>query len=354
MPGHSLGTPSDPRAQIKAAAWIRVTACCSLLPVSSGDQLTVWQRWVRQPQKVWLRRAVFQVHLWSGIGLGLYIFFISVTGSVLVYRNELYVAATPEPIISQGSGPHLSDDALTEAATALYPGYRLIRIVRARNPDYAVEIWLGRDDEIEGRLFDPRSGMDVGSAAKTGIWLVTKLIEVHADLLAGPTGRRVNGLGALAAFLSAITGLVIWWPGIKRWRRSLTLRRGVGWKRFNWDLHSTLGFWSFGFIVVFAVSGLYLCIPQEFHALADWLDPPTEAGPRLRFVDTALSWLAYSHFGRINGIGLPCSGPGLCDQTVKAIWALFGAAPAAMFVTGTIMWWNRVLRPRRRRVVARR
>ncbi|MBT5485149.1 MAG: hypothetical protein HOK55_10515, partial [Gammaproteobacteria bacterium] len=50
------------------------------------------------------------------------------------------------------------------------------------------------------------------------------------------------------------------------------------------------------------------------------------------------------HFGRINGIGIPCSGPGLCDQSVKALWAIFGLAPAVMFVTGTILWWNRVLR----------
>jgi hypothetical protein len=52
------------------------------------------------------------------------------------------------------------------------------------------------------------------------------------------------------------------------------------------------------------------------------------------------------HFGRVNGIGIPCSGPGFCDQTTKAIWAVFGLSPAAMFVTGAIMWWNRVLRPR--------
>ena len=57
-------------------------------------------------------------------------------------------------------------------------------------------------------------------------------------------------------------------------------------------------------------------------------------------------WLAYLHFGRIKGIGIPCSGPGLCDQATKATWAIFGIAPAVMFVTGAIMWWNRVLRPR--------
>ena len=113
-------------------ALTRSTACCSLSLVSGSNQLTVWQRWVRQPQKIWLRRALFQVHLWSGIALGLYILMISVTGSVLVYRNELYRAATPEPIISKGSGPRLTDDQLAEAARRLYPGYRVARIGRAR------------------------------------------------------------------------------------------------------------------------------------------------------------------------------------------------------------------------------
>ncbi len=56
---------------------------------------------------MWLRRAFFQAHLWSGIALGLYIFLISVTGSTLVYWNELYRAATPQPIVSKGPGPAL-------------------------------------------------------------------------------------------------------------------------------------------------------------------------------------------------------------------------------------------------------
>jgi len=80
---------------------------------------------------------------------------------------------------------------------------------------------------------------------------------------------------------------------------------------------------------------------------------PTDENAGRRFVDDFLYWLAYLHFGRINGIGIPCSGPGLCDQTTKAVWALLGLIPAAMFVTGTIMWWNRVLRPWWRRAASR-
>jgi uncharacterized iron-regulated membrane protein len=30
----------------------------------------------------------------------------------------------------------------------------------------------------------------------------------------------------------------------------------------------------------------------------------------------------------------------------KAIWSAFGLAPAAMFATGAIMWWNRLVRTR--------
>jgi PepSY-associated transmembrane protein len=83
--------------EIRTDALTQSTVCCSLSLVSGGKQPTVWQRWVRQPQKIWLRGALFQVHLWSGIALGLYILMMSVTGSVLVYSNELYRAATPEP-----------------------------------------------------------------------------------------------------------------------------------------------------------------------------------------------------------------------------------------------------------------
>jgi uncharacterized iron-regulated membrane protein len=90
---------------------------------------------------------------------------------------------------------------------------------------------------------------------------------------------------------------------------------------------------------------MYLCFPNAFQDLADRFDPlPPDA--TLRFSDEVIYWLAYLHFGRINGIGIPCHGPGLCDQATKAVWALFGLAPAAMFLTGAIMWWNRVIRPR--------
>ena len=242
----------------------------------------------------------------------------------------------------------MTDDQLMSDARRLYPGYRLARISRSRDPDQAVVVVFERGKQSMHRLFDPRSGSDLGDSVSTGMRIVAFILDLHDNLLAGESGRTVNGAGAFLVLLVAGSGIVIWWPGSKTWRRSVKLPRAVGWKRTIWHLHSMLGFWSFAFAVVFGLSGIYLCFPEWFQDLADRLQPMNAAHPAQRFVDQVIYWLAYLHFGRINGIGIPCRGPGLCDQTVKATWALFGLAPAALFVTGAIMWWNRVLRPRLR------
>jgi uncharacterized iron-regulated membrane protein len=280
--------------------------------------------------------------MWSGIGLGLYVLLVSVTGSILVYRNELYVAADRGPVVVAESGPRLTDDELRSAATRAYPGYTIVGVSSPVNPAHAVSISLDGGAETKIRLFDPYTGRDLGDTQRLAMRLVSKLLELHDDLLAGDTGRSVNGFLAILLVILACTGMVVWWPGIKTWRRSLTVRRNVGWQRFTWDLHSMMGFWTLGFTILFGLSGAYLGNPEAFQEFADRIQPMTAENAGIRFVDDAIYWLAYLHFGRINGIGIPCHGPGLCDQTTKFVWALFGLAPAAMFVTGSVMWWNRV------------
>ena len=63
-------------------------------------------RWLRQPQRVWLRRAKFQVHLWTSLALGLYLVVLSLTGSALVYRVGLdRMLATPRAMLNEQATP---------------------------------------------------------------------------------------------------------------------------------------------------------------------------------------------------------------------------------------------------------
>jgi uncharacterized iron-regulated membrane protein len=91
--------------------------------VSAGNPSSLWRRILRDPRSLRLRKIIFQVHLWSGIVFGAYLLLMSITGSVLVYSNEIYVAATPEPIVSESSAPRLTDPQLTDAPCAAIPDF---------------------------------------------------------------------------------------------------------------------------------------------------------------------------------------------------------------------------------------
>ena len=50
--------------------------------------------------------------------------------------------------------------------------------------------------------------------------------------------------------------------------------------------------------------------------------------------DVIMQWVAPLHVGNFGGNG------------VRAAWLILGLSPPLMFVTGFIMWWTRVVRPR--------
>jgi uncharacterized iron-regulated membrane protein len=50
---------------------------------------SAWQQWRDHPEKSWLRQVFFQGHLWIGAAASGYFFVISLSGSILVYRNKL-------------------------------------------------------------------------------------------------------------------------------------------------------------------------------------------------------------------------------------------------------------------------
>jgi uncharacterized iron-regulated membrane protein len=295
--------------------------------------MSAWEKWKRRPQIVWLRKALFQVHLWTGIGLGFYILLMSVTGSALIFRRDLTRSLAREPRVAVGPGARMSEDELKQVAKRAYPDYEATRIFLRKNPDQAAEIFLERRDKQVRRLFNPYTGADLGDSIRSSFLFVLWLADLHDNLLAAHTGRLINAAGGIFTILLALTGAVIWWPGVGTWRRSLSFRWKTNPKGFNWMLHSALGFWSFAFFFMWALTGIYLSIPTRFNAVVDYLEPLKAPSRSLRFGDKVLFWLAQAHFGRFAGV------------PVKIVWTVVGLTPAVLFVTGTLMWWRRVLKP---------
>src|SRR5689334_1412188 len=93
------------------------------------------ERWLRHPQGVWLRKALFQVHLWTGLILALYVLVMSLTGTVLIYRRELAKAFSGEPKIVAAAGHRLTADELRRFVETSFPGYVVTRSFESKNPN---------------------------------------------------------------------------------------------------------------------------------------------------------------------------------------------------------------------------
>jgi len=300
--------------------------------MSSSFFERVWRR----PQGIWARRALFQIHLWSGLGVGIYLILISITGSFLVFRTELHKLFNRPPLTVEVTGERMTDEQLKAAALRAYPNYTVTNVWEAKKPEQPVEIWLSpeRGDYAVHHIFNPYTGEDLGPPDPAMVRFIVWSVSLHDDLLFGEQGRRVNGIGAILLTALCLTGLVIWWPGISTWRRSLTVDMRSNWKLFNWHLHTAIGFWSFLLVLMWALSGIYLAFPNPFQEIVEYLQPIENYGNNdARFGDEVLRWLSRLHFGRFGG------------WPVKALWTALGMIPLVLFITGAVMWWNRVLRP---------
>jgi uncharacterized iron-regulated membrane protein len=317
---------------------------------------------------MWLRKALFQVHLWTGIGTGLYVLLISISGSAIVFRNEIYRANDSPVIIVDAVGERMTTAQIEEAARRAYPGYSVTQVYEFQdNPRRAVEVRLEKGRRLHNRLFDPFTGADLGAAVPWPIRVMAWFEDLHINLFGGRTGRQINAAGGVLWSLMALTGIVVWWQGIQNWKRGLAIRLKSGWKRFNWDLHSSLGFWTFLLTLMWGVTGVFAAIPDPFRAAVDYLEPlqrveePAPRGARgiaqsqeaptgqrgqrgqrglrgrrpqfkRRVGDQVLRGAYALHFGNFAGTKL------------KVAWLVLGLAPGLLFLTGLIMWINRVVR----------
>jgi uncharacterized iron-regulated membrane protein len=354
-----------------------------------------------------LRQLWFQVHKWLGLALAVLVIPISLTGSALVWHDWLDEALNPERKVEaeasrspafyaeaarlnlaggetllsltmpEGAGP-----VLASAARAGQPrGGRPVRTVLYLHP-------------ADGRLLD-RTASNEGA--------VHVMHVLHGSLMVPGVGRQIVGWVGVAMLVSALSGLWLWWPLSGR------LSRAFGWKRspdLSGRLHHQGGFWIAIPLAVLSFTGAWISFPAFFGPLAG--DPPApSAAERMRRMgaapieaprlgpDQALGLAAPLRSGDLQVLTWPTAPDakwklsfartgGPAEVTVddgtgavtppKApqpettsrlmrrihdgtgtgpVWQLIiflgGIIPAALAVTGILMWFNR----RRRRALSR-
>ena len=292
-----------------------------------------------------MHKLLFDVHRWLGVILIGYVMVICVTGSVLVYRNELYRTFTPQPVYVRVGETVLSNDQIGQLAQRAFPNHSVTVLERTDlKPNRAVEVELASDDNTLTHLFDPYTGRDLGDELPFGYHATTFILNLHTVLLHPGEGRVVNGIFAGFLLISGVTGLLVWLRR-KRIRNRKASKPDAPSDALDQRLHNILGIWFLVFVLVWAITGVNLAFPEVGPSVVDCIDPLDEENPVERIGDQINFWLSYAHFGRFGG-RIPGCNREICGESLKAIWALAGLVPVILAITGATMWIRRVRRSR--------
>ena len=235
-------------------------------------------RLLLRPRQLWLRRINFQIHLWAGVVLAIYVTVVGVTGSILVFGQELHSLLDPNefPAISSRA-PLAHPAAVIENIRLAFPHTHLVSLTGPTRTTPVFVAVLQRNARYTV-MCHPETGRILGQVQPQPSRL-DWVYNLHEDLLAGRSGRIANGIGAALLLLLALTGIVNWWPGIRHWQRAIRVDFRRRWRRINFDLHSAIGFWSIWFLVLWAASGIYFVWPRDVLSIVNRLSPVVNVQP---------------------------------------------------------------------------
>jgi len=342
-------------------------------------------------------KTIARIHLWIGLPLAIYGVLVGLSGAILVFDDEIIAREISTfGHASSGATGVADPERVLEGIRAHYRGWRALSLTWPNQESPYWMVYILRESEALEVYFHPEDGTIAGTRdPRTGFmgWLK----RLHTNLLNGRVGRLLNGYAACGLVVSAVTGIVLWWPR-KIWMLSLRGR----------DLHFTAGISAALFLVVISVTGTYFiwpaayvhtvsrilprtsepkltagtkapvlglnelariaaktipgvpihrlqivdrpdlavrvtyreASPGEFHLVSTaFLNPVT--GEVLNLVrlqnrpsgDGLLAWFSALHFGIFGGLA------------GKLVWCLLGLSLPLLGATGTWMWWRRVVRP---------
>ncbi|MDD2759225.1 MAG: PepSY-associated TM helix domain-containing protein [Methylomonas sp.] len=233
-----------------------------------------------------LRQRWLAVHLYLGLVLGLVMAVTGLTGSVLVFYPELDEAMNPELLAADTGRQALSYETIYSALRRSEPDRaRGWRLEIPDDPERMITARYYKPKETEPAHFapllvtvDPYSG-EIVEKRFWGRFALTWLYDLHYTLLLDHTGKIVMAGEGLVLSISLFSGLYLWWPPRHKWRTALTIKTGASPERLNYDLHKVGGVYGFVVVLVLALTGVALEVPDYVNPLINAVSP-LQAMPR--------------------------------------------------------------------------
>lgn len=212
-----------------------------------------------------MKKTLHQWHRYLGLLVALPLIIISLTGSILVFKEELDHWLMPELATVNGEPNNRQS-------------YDMLRMtLRNQFPDYEVGSWEVFDDGMTAdRVYllkhgtnewfkvylDQYQGEIRSEPVPVNHYLTDWLLDLHYKFLIGDTGLWFTGVVSFILIFMGVSGLIIY---RQFWKKLFTLRLKVKRLALYSDVHKLIGIWSAPILLVLGVTGAYWNIAEIIH-----------------------------------------------------------------------------------------
>ncbi|MEL6277264.1 MAG: PepSY-associated TM helix domain-containing protein [Pseudomonadota bacterium] len=207
----------------------------------------------------------YDLHSWSGLALGLFVYVICFSGSIALFHHEILSWEDPAKRMTVADAPVAMNDTFVEWVRS-NSDKQTVQFARFTFPTTYEPYFVGgmtvEDENGKSEFIEQRWDTASGEALpERGDGLSEWLLDFHRDLmwpegLGGRTaGRTIVGIIGIVLMLSILTGVI---AHTKIFQELFTLRylRSV---RLKWqDTHKVLGLWGLPFYTMIAFTGAFL------------------------------------------------------------------------------------------------
>lgn len=201
-------------------------------------------------------KRIYSIHKWGGLIAGIFIFMLGISGSVLVFHEELEAWEHNNERTVPNTVPVQIDKAY-QTITAQYKNYE-IRLPRFSNHPTETLIFNLRRPEQRLTIFaHPSNGsiLKVIDSNKTIVsWVLTFHYSLHANLF----GEIVVLVFGLIFFISLITGCIVYRKALINILLFRIKFRRKNKRSIASSLHRYVGVWALLLNLIIVISGLFI------------------------------------------------------------------------------------------------
>ncbi len=221
------------------------------------------------------KSIVFWVHLTLGVGAGLVILILSLSGMLLGYERQMiaWIDGGPTVVPTPGAA-RLSLDALLERAAI--DRADVASLALRSDPSVPVIVRFP-DPRRRPVMLNPFTGAGIDPPANTPARRTFAWIRQWHLFLGSPEGPlrtaagAVSGAAMLALVLLVPLGIYLWWPST--WTKAslgatVMFRRGLTGRARDFNWHTTAGVWSALPLFLVALTAVFL----SYQWPGVWLD----------------------------------------------------------------------------------